>query len=174
MDDSLAISTEFLALLFALVALALAGLTRRSCIKRGLPWRLRTAVNVSLVGAAFLGWVVTTSLYEDYTFSAKMAEAVKFGINLGTALDQHRVKTKSLAKSTEELGFAIPREKVAIVNIETEDRIAVMLSLRRVAGKRLVFLATGPDGARTWRCTSRDVMLFDLPSVCQEIYKTSG
>jgi len=174
MDGSLAISTEFLALLFALVALAIAGLTRRSCIKKGQPWRLRTAVNVSLVGAAFLAWVVTTSLYEDYTFSAKMAEAVKFGINLGTALDQHRVKTKSLAKSTEELGISIPRKNIAAVTIEAEDRIAVTLSLRRVAGMQLMFLATGPEGTRTWRCTSRDVMLHYLPSMCQEIYKTSG
>jgi len=112
--------------------------------------------------------------YGAYETRQALSGVVTFGGSLGAALDRHVASVKSLPKSVEELGVAIPLNLVARVRIETANLFTVTLALTSVTGKQLVFAAVDTNGMRIWRCMTRDVEIMDLPGNCRDYYKASN
>ncbi len=110
---------------------------------------------------------------EQYSIRGDLTEVVNLGTTIASALDRHRLSARPLPRSINELGISAPREKIANVRIESEDRFAIVLSLPVVVSKELIFVATNQDGTRTWKCTSGGVDLRFLPATCRQQFDAS-
>lgn len=122
-------------LVFAGLAGAIVFLTLRRRRNRQLPWRLRSAVYVALVGVAYFGWFQLAQAYSDYITRSKVSMSMLAAARVKGDIGEKAVAAKSLKGAGEGVaapdGVAVSRDGVISYSLDPAE-----------VGMRLKFILT--------------------------------
>jgi hypothetical protein len=100
--------------------------------------------------------------YYEHSVRSSVREAVGVGDAVAQALDRSPAR-----KPVDQLGVAIPPDKVAVA-VAPDGSFTLTLAEPPLAGKQVSFAPTVSKGARTWRCSSKQIEQRYLPQRCRD------